>query len=367
MVVSKYKKILYFYLLIFLLLPVYSENSVSVKLNLNSIVTMLEDYDWSLSGLGSVRITIKSENNRNVKAKISLDTYISDSFLLDIHRAYIKVRFPVFRITMGKSAISWGEGFYYNAGDVIFGETAVTTDMMENELRDNAAWLISLYFPLGTYSFLETVVLEPELNLCELITDENAAPPHISDTSYGLRTNFKIVNVEFETGYLFNGIEDNHNPYLSLQGHLLLGWYLAGSLMIPVETEQIEDIEPKISWGLFHLISFENDSSLTLRLEGLIKPDAFWEEQNSSEETEYGLMLYPEVIWNPIDSVSVLFRSVVSPIDLSSLFSTGVDWNVYSGLNIINYISVQAGEETDIFGFNRSGGFSFTSGLKYIY
>ena len=367
MVAGSYKKILYFCLFVLFLQPVYSENSVSVKLNLNSIVTMLSDYDWSLSGLGSARITIKSVNNRNVKAQISLDSYISETVFLDIYRAFIKVRFPVFRITLGKSAISWGEGFYYNAGDVIFGETAVSTDMMENELRDNAAWLLSLYFPLGTYSFLETVVLEPELNLYELLTEDDAEPPHISDTSYGLRTNFKIVNVEFESGYLFNGIEDSHNPYVSLQGHLLVDWYLAGSLMIPLDTEQIEDLEPKISLGLFHVISFENDSSLSFRLEGLVKPDALWEEQDADDDTEYGLMIFPELIWKPIESVGVFFRSVVSPIDLSSLFSLGVDWNVYSGLNIINNISIQAGEETDILRFNRDGGFAFTSGLRFIY
>jgi hypothetical protein len=361
------KRLFAFLILVLLVFPVYSENTVSVKLNLNSIITRLEDNDWSLSGLGSARLSIQSEKNRNVKAQLALETYISDQFMLDIYRAFIKVRFPVFRITFGKSALSWGEGFYYNAGDVIFGESAVTGDMMESELRDNAAWLLSFYFPLGTYSFLEAVVLEPELNLYEMITDEDAEPPHISDTSYGLRTNFKIVNVELETGYLFNGLEYTHSPYMSMQGHLLVDWYLAGSVVIPADAEDIEELEPKLSFGIFHLISFENDATLTLRLETLVKPDALWQETEADDDTEYGLMFFPEVVYNPIDSVGVFFRNIVSPIDLSALFAVGVDWNVYSGLSIINSISVQAGEEADIYGFNRDGGFALTSGLKYIY
>lgn len=361
------KKIPVFVFSLFLLLPIYSENTVSVKLNLNSIITMLEDYGFSLSGLGNARLSIQSEKNRNVKAQLALDAYVSEQVFFDIYRAFIKVRFPVFRITLGKSAISWGEGFYFNAGDVIFGENAVSGDMMESELRDNAAWLLSLYFPLGTFSFIEAVVLEPELNFYELLTEDDAEPPHISDTSYGIRTNFKIVNVELETGYLFNGLENTHSPYMSMQGHLFIDWYFAGTVVIPADSDQIEDLEPKISLGIFHLINFENNATLSLRLEGLLKPDALWHEREANDDTEYGIMLFPEIIYFPIDSVGVFIRSIVSPVDLSALFSVGADWNVYSGLSIINNIAVQAGEETDIYGFNRDGGLSFTSGLKYIY
>jgi hypothetical protein len=173
--------------------------------------------------------------------------------------------------------------------------------------------------------------------------------------------------VELETGYLFNGLEYTHSPYMSMQGHLLVDWYLAGSVVIPADAEDIEELEPKLSFGIFHLISFENDATLTLRLETLVKPDALWQETEADDDTEYGLMFFPEVVYNPIDSVGVFFRNIVSPIDLSALFAVGVDWNVYSGLSIINSISVQAGEEADIYGFNRDGGFALTSGLKYIY
>jgi len=351
-------------------LPLNAEMSTSVKLTLlNTLARMDGDY-WSLSGMGTGRLTFKAVKNKNVKAQLSLDAQIGDTALFDISRAFIKVRFPGFRITLGRARVSWGEGFFYNAGDVIFGASASSADMTAEELRDEAAWLTSVYVPLGTYSFLETILLAPELNLSELTDDPDARPPSITDTQAGGRFVTRIYGIKTEGGYLYSGIDTAHNPYLSFQGHLLVDWHLSASVSIPAESPGISYLRESlnISWGLFHIQKFLHDSSLFFRLEGLFIPFASWSEKDSSSKNaEYALMLYPEISWSVNDSLIFILRNIVSPIDLSALITAGVNWNIYEGLKILGFITAQAGETTDIYGWNKPESFGVTAGFQFTY
>lgn len=40
---------------------------------------------------------------------------------IEVPRAYVKLRFPWMRVTLGKTRLSWGQGLPFNAGDLIFG------------------------------------------------------------------------------------------------------------------------------------------------------------------------------------------------------------------------------------------------------
>ncbi len=356
--------------IIFTGISVNAEMSTSVKLTLlNTLARIDEDY-WSFSGLGTGRLTFKAEKNKNVKAQLSLDAQIADSAIFDISRAFIKVRFPGFRTTLGKARVSWGEGFFYNAGDVIFGASAPSPDMTAEELRDETAWLTSVYVPLGTYSFLETILLAPELNLSELTDNPDAKAGHIRDTQAGGRFVTRIQGIKTEGGYLYSGIDAAHKPYLSFQGHLLIDWHLCASVSIPGESPHISDLREtlNLSWGLFHMQTFLHGSSLFFRLEGLVIPDASWSEKNSStEDAEYALMLYPEISWSATDSLSLILRNIVSPIDRSVLITAGIHWNIYEGFKIFGFLTRQAGETTDIYGWNKPGGIGATAGFQFTY
>jgi hypothetical protein len=130
----------------------------------------------------------------------------------------------------------------------------------------------------------------------------------------------------------------------------------------------ISDLEEsfKISWGLFHLQSLASGMSLSFRLEGLVKPCASWIEKEG-DSSEYSFMLYPEISLLVNESLTYLLRSVVSPVDLSALITAGMYWNIYEGFKILSFLSVQAGETTDIYGWNKPGGIIFSCGFQFIY
>lgn len=367
MVIRSIKKfIALLFLVVFGIAPAAAEILPSVKLTLLNSLARIDEDELSFSSLGKGRVTLQSARNKNVRAQLTIDTIVADTIMFDISRAFIKVRFPGFRTTIGKAKVSWGEGFFYNAGDVIFGDTASIGDISAEELRDEARWLTSAYIPLGTYSFIEPILLVPGLNLSELMQDQDDSIPSTADTSAGGRVVARVKGIKIEGGYLYRGIEQQHKPYLSFQGHLFLDWHLSSSLSIPHYSPEVSDLKQsfKISWGLFHLQSFISGDIVSFRLEGLVKPHASWKEKDAEE---YGLMLYPEIAWSPGKTLTFLFRSIVSPIDCSALITTGMYWNIYEGLKILNFLSVQAGETTDIYGWRKPGGIAFSSGFQFIY
>jgi len=263
----------------------------------------------------------------------------------------------------------WGEGFFFNAGDVIFGPAAPSLDLTAEELRDETSWLTSVYVPLGTYSFLETVILAPELNLSELVDNADAPVPRLSDTRAGGRFVTKIHGIKTEGGYLYSGIDAAHKPYLSFQGNLLVDWHLSASISIVGESPDVSDLRKSLhfSWGLFHMQDLSNGSSLFFRLEGLVIPYASWSEKNSTEDAEYALMLYPEISWSATDSLNFVLRNIISPVDRSALITAGIHWNVYEGFKILSFSTVQAGETTDTYSWNKPGGIGVTAGFQFTY
>jgi len=106
-------------LILFLSSSVYAKIVTTVKITALAGVTKLGD-DVGISGIVQSSLIVKSLGNKNVRGYLELSSLVTDTVSLDIPRAYIKVRFPRFRITDGKNRVSWGEGFLFNAGDVIF-------------------------------------------------------------------------------------------------------------------------------------------------------------------------------------------------------------------------------------------------------
>jgi hypothetical protein len=161
-------KIITIALLAFLALPLWGESSITAKMELYNSIGRLKADNWYSTGIGIASIIINQKGNRNVKSQIKLSAVMPDPtgtnpVYFDISRAYVKFRFPKIRTVIGKAPFSWGEGLVFNAGDVIFGSSALNTNLMQSEFLDTATWLTTLYYPLGNFSYLEAIAISPDI------------------------------------------------------------------------------------------------------------------------------------------------------------------------------------------------------------
>jgi hypothetical protein len=317
-------------------------------------------------------LNLDSVGNKNVKGYFQLDSFIAESFAVDIPRAYLKVRFPKFRLTLGKTRASWGDGFVFNAGDVLFGSMgALSGDLFDESLREETAWLGAVYLPLGAFSFLEAVVFPYALpDPAGTFTDDLGAlagPIALHELAGGLRGAFKLGRTTLEAGYFASGREAEHRPYLSLHGHLLVDWNLSASLSIPMFDPTWQGWEQwlDLSAGLFHPLTIGLNRILSFRLEAAIRPGADWKEADGG--AEYGMFLFPEIAFSPSETLSVQLRALISPVDRSALSVAGVSWNIYQGMDVFSYLSFMTGDGNDLYSFDSLGGLSWTGGLEFIY
>jgi len=347
------------------LYPIFSDLNPYVQLSFYNSLTNIDD-SLQFIAFENTRIGIQNTKNKNVKSLIQLDSKIANDVTFDVPRAYIKVRFPYFRLTIGKTRTSWGEGVFFNAGDVIFGGMSIVTDMAAETLKDKTDWFIIPYIPIGQFSFLEFVAI-PYINY---ISDNDNYSTNIDNGSFGGRLVTKPFGITLESGYLFNGYEDLHKPYMSLQGHLLLDWYISGSLSI-LNGSNFKNYfdNSSISFGLNHILSIPYDKILSLRLESGINPSGKWKENNLNNEniSDYGIYLYNEVLYSPSEALSFQLRNIISPVDISVILLFGFDWNIYQGLNISGFISTMLGDNNDTFSLQKDGAISLSTRLLFKY
>jgi hypothetical protein len=333
------------------------------------------------AALAKASLNLDSVGNENVKGYFQLDTWIADSTDFDIPRAYLKVRLPWFRLTLGKTRLSWGDGFVFNAGDVLFGSLgAISGDPSGETLRDETGWLAAAYLPVGPFSFLEAVVAPYDLTPSDETSETDPGSPgdpiSLDELSGGLRGAFKFGRTTLEAGYFASGPDGEHRPYVSLHGHLLLDWNLSASMAVPMVRPPWGQWDQwlAISAGAFGLVNLGAGGSLSFRLEAAVRPGAAWKEETgvaaaAGEEDApvYGLLLFPEISFSPSDTVSLQLRCFISPVDLSALSVASVRWNIYQGLDIFSHLSLMTGDGNDLYGTARSGGVGWTSGLEFIY
>ncbi len=379
----------------------HAEGDVSLEYNLqNTILRTREiedpagtpsagDQYWGYAVSGTAGLSYESTDTRNIKGDLTFNFNLpeveaatgAEVPTITLKRAYIKARFPSFRLTAGKTRLGWGDGFVFNSGDVIFGSTSPYVDLTAAEVRTETKWLTAVNIPLGRFSFFEALVVPPPSDLLG-----GRIAGDITATSGGGRLYTRIGNTKLEAGYMFRGDEDEpvHRPYIGLQGNFGPDWYLAGSVALPALNGDIESTVEEsfnISFGLFHLQQLNRVQSLSMRLEGLVLPLQEWEEtraQTPEEIPTYGILLYPELTYIPDDTLQVSLRSVVSPVDLSAQMTAGVSWNVLQGFTLNGYTTVNLGEASDTFAWDRDtdlwrpeadyiNGIAVTAGFEYIY
>ncbi|KKW29055.1 MAG: hypothetical protein UY71_C0005G0024 [Parcubacteria group bacterium GW2011_GWB1_52_7] len=166
---------------------VQAEVKPSVELTLLDTLVRTDDLEASLSGAAMGRLFLDAAPTESVRGQLALEARVGDTTELAVSRAYVRVRTPAWRMTHGLAPLAWGQGFFYNAADVIFGPVGSTSDLTAKELRDQAVWQSTLFVPLGPFSFVEAALLAPELNLSDLVGTPAAEPPSVSDTAGGAR------------------------------------------------------------------------------------------------------------------------------------------------------------------------------------
>ncbi|MFP4408859.1 MAG: hypothetical protein ACLFPW_10090 [Spirochaetaceae bacterium] len=363
--------------------------------------------EWDLGGLGRAELDFQSRGSRWVRSQLTVRADIADTadgtdLRLTIPRAFVRARFPLgesylFRTTFGKSRVTWGDGALYNAGDLVFGAEGRRADLLSSTtLRDETDWLVTAFFPLGQFSFIEPVVLVPETAITEGASSSGGEggesvgssaaegqilldSPSFDQTAVGSRIQWKLANIKMESGYILRGAEEEQELSFSAQGNLLVDLYGGVATTLGPASDGYEEL--RVSAGALHQLRYGTGSALSFRLEGLIYPDGEWQELQEEEilaeaATEpsdehrlpkYALYLFPEISWAPSESVALFGRVLVSPIELSALWIGGSEWNIYEGLSLGAYFSVQSGGELDTYGFDRSGGASLTTSVRYLF
>lgn len=352
---------------IFTILTVSAAVETVVDLNLFHSLNLRDTGTRSHAYLmkGDASVSLKSPNTSNVRGDVALSfSQVGTTIVPSIDRAYLRARFPSFRLTVGKTRVSWGDGVMFNAADLLFGSTSTGVDLTRQELRSDTKWLTSINYPLGAFSFIEALVIPPE------------DPLHASvgNTSLGARYYTTLGSVKLETGAAYRNDAHTGNvvsPYLGLQGNIGPDWYVATSANIPYP-EDIAD-ELKDSWivsaGLLHILTVGWQGTLSMRLETLLLPFAHWEPDPSHK---YALYLYPELSYAPNETLSFLLRSIMSPIDLSATITAGASWNVFQGLSIQTFVTAFTGEEDDLFPWRKapseiSPSLNISVGVSWVY
>ena len=330
---------------------------------------------------GSGEVEFRAVGNRNVKAELALRTVIGQSLLLDIPRGFIKVRFPAFRVTVGKTRVSWGEGVMFNAGDLIFGSTDLSVDLSADVLRDDNKLLTEVYIPLGTFSYVEGVVTAPEIDLAAMAaapaTDSAAGMPDIKETSAGVKVQAKPLNLKVESGYWYAGKDRLHRFFGVLQGAFGdVDWHLSAASGVPDSAPAWIDLWEllTVSAGMSTILKLTRDDSVPLRLEALSYPAGLWSESEGGLGTDedgtlqrYGLYLYPEISIAVGQTVGLMWRTILSPLDQSLSMTVGGNWNIYQGFHLFAYGIVQAGDQDDIFGWPRAGDLALMTGMRFVF
>ncbi len=381
------KIIILIFLFLFFSNTISAESETAVNLEIFNNLIRYDSNEWLYLYSGSAGLSMTAEGNRNVKGEIAFSlkdfspaasenenaqTASKPEPDFQIDKLYIKVRFPFFRLTSGKTRLSWGEGNAFNAGDVLFGSDDINIDMTSEVLRNQNKWLTSMFLPFSDFVFLETVILAPP--------DEGTK--NIKESSAGARFYATPGKWKTEAGYLYSGDDiGKHKPYISLKVNVEVDIYFSSSASIPENDKKFSAWNEswKISTGIFYMINLPSDHSLTLRLESIIAPYGSWNDNNSfrtisdpaggtiiTEGDIPGIIIYPEIIWNTGNSgFSLGLSSLISPLDNSYRTAVFSNWEVYQGFSFIGTAVLETGETKDLFGFYRAGGVIVSLGARY--
>ncbi|NCC11993.1 MAG: hypothetical protein EOM32_01330 [Spirochaetia bacterium] len=303
-----------------------------------------------------LKISLPSPNSGNIRGEVVLKaSYPDSSPTLEevIHKAYLRARFPSFRLTAGKTRLSWGDGMLFNAGDVLYGSASTSVNLMQATLRETTGWMASLNYPLGFFSFAEAILIP-------------STTTRIEDVGFGFRFYTNVGETKVEAGYATTDASGRtHKPYVSLQGNIGPDWYLSSSVILDQELSASSS-DFLVTGGLFHSLYFTGDRTMTLRLEFLSRPLESWAFKGQEDAT-CTLLLYPELAYSPSTSLSLSLRTILSPLDLSMNTTVSASWSVFEGFSLVGYLSAPFGQSSDLFNWEGTQMIALGIGASWIY
>lgn len=318
---------------------------------------------------GTAGVAIRNQGSRLVRGELVLDFSqvggtTNQITAPELKRLYIRAGFGDALVSLGKTRSTWGAGFAFNAGDILFGSSSVDFNARSSEPRSETAWLTNLELPLGDFSFLEIIALPGNVADSQI--------PGLNDASAGLRLAAEAGPINVQAGYLYRGDriaglgEPGHHAFMSLEGIVPVNWHLSMSARSGLAEFSTRDIEDNwvITGGAFYDYTIGYDMNLSWRLEALVKPYASFRDDASND---YGLYLYPSIGFTPGGTVTWSFSSVISPVDVSTNITVGASWNIYEELILQAYASLQAGDRGDVFNLSNTGGMQLSVGARYSY
>lgn len=353
-------------LLCLLALPGFPELKTTAELSTIAAATNLGDA-FSFSATAESRLTFQAEASREVKGLLEIDATVTPGSLpeavFEVSRAYLKARFPWFRLTAGKTRLSWGAGFVFDAGDVIFGGMTPDLDLTQADPRDNTAWLASVYVPLGDFSFFEAVGLP-------LMPPQPGDPAGTGWLNAGGRAVAGLKGITLEAGYLYSGERKIHMPYMSVQTSLYFDLYAATSLGIPEAGATWDKVSDSlhVSCGLYRAFDLGGPGSLSVRAEAAIVPCGEWGEISGglpADSPGYGALAFADLTYAPSDAFAASARSLLSPVDTSGLVLLEVSWQAFQGFWILVDGLAMFGESDDLFGWDGDNDLAFLVTLRY--
>ena len=348
-----------------------AKSEVRMNMEFSNTVYRALDDNWYYVGSGLADMRIASVGNDNMRAEVALEFYPdAASPELNLKRMWFKANFPSWRLTAGKTKVAWGNGSVFNAGDILFGSMGPFLDFSQSTLRDDTAWLTAVNIPTGDFSYIEAVLLPPDISL-----DGGALEIQTIDkSSGGLRYFFRVGGWRLEAGYLYKGDAKTdvdllgHRPYFSFHTHAGVDWYGALSLAAGADSDaginrdNWDEINDTINFslGLFHQVNVGYDSILAIRFESLMQPWQNWSRVNylalvNGTAGYYGILLYPELTLTVRSLWWMGLQSVISPVDGSAQLTASVGWDVFQGFKLLGFFTVNAGDSGSLFAFDRSG------------
>ncbi len=370
------KSYLIIFFVVVFLFPLSSEVRVGVNMEFYNTITSLTGVDeaWTYTLTGQVGLKFQNKGSRVIRGELSLEFIeLVPTLLPSLKKLYIRPSFGDVLVSVGKTRSTWGAGFAFNAGDIIFGSDSVTFDTTASDPRTETAWLTNVEIPLGDFAFFELIILPGQMDFTD---PENSIFPTLDKTSAGGRVSFEVGVFNIQTGYLYRGDliaglgSAGHRAFISFESISPVDWHLSTSTATDRDSFNQETL--KSNWMITggasydHFIGEYEDIMLGWRFEFFIKPFGEWEESDTSG-AEYGLYLFPSINLAPRGNLVFSLSSIFSPLDLSAHTTFGVSWNIFEELTLLGYASVQAGEAGDVFNLDNSGGISISLGVRYVY
>lgn len=307
------------------------------------------DY-WAIGGLSMLSYTLTGKG-KLVKGQMRLaitGTAMDEgegALLLEVSRAYIRSKIPFndrygIQLEMGKNVLAWGEGSYYNAGDIIVGVKPKTTNLSSADFRDYAIWNMRFFIPLTAFIYLEPIFVIPEQRF--LVSDTSApiiVPTiDVEDSGAGARFHFETGLVQWELGGYSRFMTQQFDYFFSIAIPTVVRLYAAASSSVDYSPDAVAmptqfETQTAVSGGILYNVGLQNGGTVSLQPELLYQDYETWLQMNCS--------------WFPIRTLGIILRGDIAISSQEYRVLLGPQWEPEAGFSLSIFSSSHIDVDSD--------------------